>query len=129
MSTPPTIKGARAAGSRELKPWEYGSEQIIVKGRVFARDPKEAYSKTEWSRRGYSVLADVKPHCERRFAKRKTGTYPIYRDDQVAAKRKLNSKPAVVIDILAAVWVINCRTKRCRDLASVHHIARITPSS
>lgn len=74
-STPPTtITGALVVGYRELQPWQYGGEQIIVKGRVFVRAPKEAHSKTEWARRGFLVRADAKPHCERSFAKCQTGT-------------------------------------------------------
>jgi hypothetical protein len=56
-----------------------------------------------------------------RIADQKTVTYAVYREDQVEPKRKVSPTPAALIDILAAVWVINRRAKRCRDLASKHH--------
>lgn len=122
---PTTIKAARAAGYCKLQPWEYGGEQITVKGRVFARAPKEAYSITEWSRRGYRVRADAKPHCERshHFRGQGTVTYPVFRDDQVVAKRTRSPKPAVLIDTLAALWTLNQRAKRYRKSASAHYRA------
>jgi hypothetical protein len=118
-----TIKAAIQAGFRERKDWEYGGEEIIVKGRLLVRNPKEALSQTEWAKRGYRVRQDTQPHCYRavHFIGRRSVTYAVYRDDQVEPKRQVSSTPSKLIDILAAVWVINRRAKRCRDLASSHY--------
>jgi hypothetical protein len=121
-----TIKAAAEAGFCKRKDHEYGGEEITVKGRLLVRDPKEAYSTTEWSKRGYRLRKGAQPHCLRsaRIADRKKVTYAVYREDQVEPKRKVSPTPAALIDILAAVWVINRRAKRCRDLASNYHKRR-----
>ncbi len=83
-----TVKAAREAGFRERKIWEYGGEEIYIKGRLLVRNPKEAQSQTEWSRRGYHLRQDAEPHCQRsvHFAGRGSITYPVYREDQVEPK-------------------------------------------
>ena len=123
----PTIKAAVESGFRRRKAWEYGGEEIAVKRRQLVRDPKEAYSRTEWSKRGRRVRRDAEPHCYRTayIEGRKTITYPVYREDQVEPKRQISSTPPVLIDVLAALWTINRRAKRCRDLASTYYRSRM----
>jgi len=115
-----TIKAAKQAGYRTRKKWEYGGQEVTVKGRLLVRHPKAAVSKTEWSKRGYRVLDEAVPHSSRTFAFKSGAsyTYDVYRDDQLKPKRTLVVRPPVLINVLAAVWVINRRTKRCRDQAS-----------
>jgi hypothetical protein len=81
--------------------------------------PKEAVSKTEWSKRGYRVLRDAVPHAQRTAGifGRGSVSYPVYRADQVEPKRRMTAAPPAIIDVLAAVWVLNRRARRCRDLA------------
>jgi hypothetical protein len=118
-----TIKEALQTGFRQRKDWEYGGEEITVKGRLLVRNPKGALSQTEWSKRGYRVRNDAKPHSQRSFYSTERGhlTYDVYREDQVEPKRRVTPMPPKGIDILAAVWVINRRAKRCRELASSHY--------
>jgi RNase P/RNase MRP subunit p29 len=117
------IKAAMQVGFRERKGWEYGGEEITVKGRLLVRNPIEAVSKTEWSKRGYRVRQDAQPHCYRsiHFTGRGSVTYAVYRDDQVESKRRVSLMPPTLIDALSAVWAINRRAKRCHDLASSHY--------
>jgi hypothetical protein len=121
-----TIKAANEAGFRERKKWEYGGEEITVKGRLLVRNPREAISKSAWSKQGFCVPRDAEPHSDR-FAYFEGGGnrhYPVYREDQVAPKRQVSPTPPVQIDVLAAVWVINRRAKRCRDLAQAYYRRR-----
>jgi hypothetical protein len=41
LSTFTTIKEATHAGFRARKPWEYGGEEISLKGRTLARTPPQ----------------------------------------------------------------------------------------
>src|SRR6266404_1097013 len=76
-----TIKAAKQVGFRERKDWEYGGEEITVKGRLLVRNPKEALSQTEWSKRGYRVRRDAQPHSYRYgFTGQRRVTYDVYRD-------------------------------------------------
>ena len=128
LSSPPTtIKAVKEAGFRARKDWEYGGEEITVKGRLLVRNPKEALSQTEWSRRGFRVRKDAQPLCIRSASLQagKTVRYPVYREDQVEPKRQVSSPLPVQIDILAALWVANRRAKRCRDLSSKYYTRRM----
>ena len=118
-----TLKAAREAGFRERKDWEYGGEEITIKGRLLVRNPKEAHSQSQWSNLGFRVRKGAEPHCRRSVHLQVGGhvTYDVYREDQVEPKRKVSPKPPVRIDVLASVWVINRRAKRCRDQASAHY--------
>ena len=118
-----TIKRAMKAGYRERKAWEYGGEEITVKGRLLVRNPHEALSRTEWSKRGFNVRKVAQPHCNRSVYSTERGhiSYEVYRKDQVEPKRQVSYTPANLIDLLSAVWVINRRAKRSRDLASCHY--------
>jgi hypothetical protein len=114
-----TIKAAKEAGFRKPKDWEYGGARIKIKGRVLVHDPKQALSETQWSKRGYRTRRRVQPHAYRSVRISGAGrvVYEVYRDDQVEPKRRYSVVPPVEIDLLAAVWVINRRAKRCRDQA------------
>jgi hypothetical protein len=121
-----TIRAAKEAGFRQRKEWEYGGEEITVKGRLLVRDPEAALSRTEWSRQGFRVCRDAEPHAHR-FAYFERGGhrhYPVYREDQVIPKREVSRTEPVRIDVLAAVWVLNRRAKRCRDLAQAYYQRR-----
>lgn len=84
MSTFRTIKEARAAGFRDVRPYDYGGEQITVKGHRLVRNPQRAKSATEWGREGYVVAEGQKPHAERfTRAHKKAQWYDVYRSDQV----------------------------------------------
>ena len=120
-----TIKAAKQAGFHPPKPDEYGGERITVKGRLLVRNAKQSVSATEWRRRGYKVLPGQTPHATMSgrvgyngYGCGKPMDWAVYRDDQVAPIRKRESRSAVVIPILRALWTINRRAKRCRDLAS-----------
>lgn len=104
------------------KPREYGGLQILVKNRLLVRNPKEAVSATEWSRRGYRVRRGEQPHAwvSGRFGGRHQ-EWAVFRHDQVEPKCKVAQRPATRIDILAAVWVINRRAKRCGKLATTYY--------
>lgn len=81
-----TITQAAREGFKLRKNWEYGGEETVVKGRLLVRHPKEAYSKTEWSKRGFRLSAGAKPHCVRTVHMTKAGKsikYAVYREDQV----------------------------------------------
>ncbi len=119
-----TIKAAKQAGFHERKEWEYGGEEILVKNHRLVRNPEEAISETAWSKRGYRLKADAEPHCTRSVRSHSASTqliYPVYRDDQVEPKRQQNLMPAAIINILPALWVINRRAKRCREMAKSHY--------
>jgi hypothetical protein len=92
-----------------MKDWQYGGEQIEVKGHLLVRGAKEAVSRTEWGRRGYKVKEDIDPHSERTNAVGKYCewvTYEVYREDQVElnAVRNRTPIPPRSISTLAAVW-------------------------
>ena len=124
MRNYPTFAAARRAGYRVCKPWEYGGKQITVKGRVLVCGPDEAHSPTEWSRRGYRVRAGQQPHATRSGrVGGKRQVWDVYRKDQVRPKGKWTPRPPRQIPILAAIWVLNQRAKRCRDLARHHYDA------
>jgi hypothetical protein len=116
-----TLKAAREAGFCEREDYHYGGEEIIVKGHLLVRNAKAAVSRTEWSKRGFRVGRDAIPHARCSVYSMNLGhlIYDVYREDQVEPKRR--AAPPKQIDILAAVWVINRRAKRCRDLASTHY--------
>ncbi|MGE3408249.1 MAG: hypothetical protein AB7I37_15635 [Pirellulales bacterium] len=111
-----TKKAARQAGYHQIKSYEYGGHQIVVKGSVFVKEPKVAKSKTEWSRLGFRIRKGEQPHSFR--YSRTPGYYDVFRDDQIEPKREVNEIEPVEIKILAALWVINRRAKRMRDGAT-----------
>jgi hypothetical protein len=117
-----TIKQVTEAGYRERKEWEYDGKQITIKGRMLVCNPKEAISETAWSKLGFRVRYGVMPHCRRtvRIEGQGRRIYDVYREDQVEPKRQIVLVPPKAIDLLAALWAINRRAKRCRDGASRH---------
>lgn len=121
-----TCAAAKQAGFRELRPWEYGGTQITVKGKRLARNPETAKSESAWSREAFRVREGEQPHAvvRRQVAGRETKTYPVYRRDQVEPKRRFTPKAPVAIDVLAAVWTVNRRTKRLREAAKKHYRRR-----
>ena len=113
----PTIKSALAAGFREKRPQDYGGEEIVLKSHTLIRNAVEAESMTEWGQKGFRPIKGVEPHARVRIHQYRRGylEFDVYRNDQVEAKRQ--SSPATTIPVLAALWVVNRRAKRCRDLA------------
>lgn len=83
-----TLKAAYADGWDDLKPCEYGGEQIVLKGHTLVKNPKRARSKKEWGYKGYEVMPGEKPHA--RFS-----WWSVYREDQV---RRVNWQ---ALDILS----------------------------
>jgi len=80
-------------------------------------------SKSEWERRGYALIEGSLPEGERYGGGMGAGGswYPVYRPDQVRPKRKVTSKPPIEVPLLAALFTLNRRAKRCRDLASTYY--------
>lgn len=117
-----SIREARAVGFRNPREWEYDGELIAVNGQFLVRNAKVALSNSEWQQCGYRVKSGETPHCIRSVpCGRGAKSYPVYRDDQVSPKRPRLEKPSQIIDILAAVWGINRRAKRCRVLTRIHY--------
>lgn len=93
-----TIKAACEAGFRAIPQGYYGGEQIVVKGRLLAKDPIRAKSRTEWKALGYTVPDDAEPHGF--FYSQSHGRsfhYSVYREDQVvplSEESKRRSKAA-----------------------------------
>jgi hypothetical protein len=115
-----TLEAAKQAGFRPTKDWQYGGEQIELKGHRLAREPKEAISRPEWCRRGYRVKFDAEPHayCTNSVVGG-WATYPVFRDDQVDLKHECKAAPAPprLIPILKAVWGLSRRAIICHRQA------------
>lgn len=86
-----TLKAAYADGWKDLKPCEYGGEQIALKGHTLVKNPKRARSKKEWGYEGYEVKPDEKPHA--RFS-----WWGVYREDQV---RRVNWQSLDILSKMA----------------------------
>ncbi len=86
-----TMKAAYADGWKDLKPCEYGGEQIVLKGHTLVKNPKRARSKKEWGYKGYEVKPDEKPHA--RFS-----WWSVYREDQV---RRVNWQSLDILSKMA----------------------------
>jgi uncharacterized protein (TIGR02996 family) len=56
-----TLKSARADGFRAPRPWEYGGERTVVKGREMVRNPREARTGWDWVSSGYRVREGESP--------------------------------------------------------------------
>jgi hypothetical protein len=79
-----TIKAAKEAGFRELRPRDYGGEQVELKGHVLVRDPMEAYSATKWKRGGFVVRNNELSHAELHGrVGGKMSSWFVFRYDQV----------------------------------------------
>ena len=121
-----TIKAALAAGFRERRPQDYGGEEIVVKDHTLVRNAEEAVAMTVWRKRGFRPMKDVEPHARMKFYMYRRGGYlefDVFRRDQVEPRRRNKPIPPRPIPLAAAVWVINRRAKRARDLASrAYHI-------
>ena len=112
-----TIKAASDEGFREKCRQDYGGEEIVVKGHTLVRDAAVAVSMTAWGRKGFRPIKGVEPHTRIRIHRYRQGylEFDVYRQDQVEPKRQIS--PAKTIPVFAALWTINRRAKRCRDLA------------
>jgi hypothetical protein len=58
-----TLEEAHAAGYRERKDWEYGGEEITVKGELLVKGAKEAISETAWRKHGMRIKRGPQPHA------------------------------------------------------------------
>lgn len=79
----------------------------------------ELLSKTAWNERGFKVRRGQQPsdHRSGRVGG-KQRTWAVYAEKQVEPKRVVPEMPAVEIDVLDALWVVNRYAKRARDAAS-----------
>jgi hypothetical protein len=122
-----TIKAAKLAGFHQRRPDEYGGEEIVVKEHTLVRNAKLACSATVWGRRGYRIKKGVTPHANLTgylSARQGLIRFDVFREDQVEPRQKTDRKPPLIISLPAALWVINRRAKRCRDMATKHFDAR-----
>jgi hypothetical protein len=122
-----TLKAAYADGWHGERPEEYGGERVRLRGHTLVRNAEVAVSASEWGRRGYRVLPDQEPHgwLSGQVGNGRTSiTWPVYRKDQVVAKRKVTARPPQVVDVLAAVWTVNRAAKRRRDAAQACYQGR-----
>jgi hypothetical protein len=123
-----TIKAAESAGFHRMKNYEYGGEQITVKGVFLGRHTHFAESATAWRRSGFKVISGSKPHALRSFrvgggSRLKSVTYAVYRHDQTFAIKRRNppreavAHPVTPQNVLAAMFSVNRSAKRYRDAA------------
>ncbi len=123
-----TIKAAEAAGFHRMADYEYGGEQIIVKGVLLGKNTQFAESETAWRRSGRKVMSGSKPHAIRTCrvgggSGAKSVTYAVYRHDQThSVQRRSQPREAVAYpltfqNVLAAVFAVNRSAKRYRDAA------------
>lgn len=137
-----TIKAAEAAGFHRMSYYEYGGEQITVKGVLLGRHTEFAQSVTAWRRCGCKVISGSKPHAIRTCrvgggARKKSVTYAVYRRDQTLSVQKRNpprktvAYPLTSQNVLAAIFSANRSAKRFRDAAQscyqlgAHSVARM----
>jgi len=123
-----TLKAARAAGFRKPQDWQYGGEEILIKGHLLVRNTEEAISRSAWRAKGFSVLKDAVPHAQvsghvagGEMGATYSKTWDVFRSDQVKPFTKPTPKPPKEVPILAAVWAINRAAKRYRDVASTYY--------
>lgn len=137
-----TIKSAEAAGFHRMKNYEYGGEQITVKGVLLGRHTQFAQSETAWRFWGRKVISGSKPHPVRTCrvgggSGVKSVTYAVYRHDQTFAMKRRNppreavAHPLTPENVLAAMFSVYRSAKRYRDAAQscyqsdVHGFARM----
>ena len=113
-----SIKAAKAAEFRERKDYEYGGEEITVKGKRLVKNPKEAISKTEWRKRGRAVKTGETPHAERYINSHGHAQYyNVFREDQTRKLRRTQDTEPILVDELAALFTLNRSAKRWRNTA------------
>lgn len=119
QDSPKSLKSAYDQGWVELRSVHYGGSSINLKGHTLGWLPKVALSRPEWKRRGYEVKPDEKqtPHT---YVIGLTNVWPVFREDQVRKTISRQNQSPKSIDLLAAVWGINRRAKRCRDLSQLY---------
>jgi hypothetical protein len=71
-------------------------------------------TKTSWSQAGRSLVPNAKPAA---LHHGKYDTYFLYAESQSRPKRVVTEKPAVPIDLLAAIFTVTRSAKRYRDSA------------
>ncbi len=128
-----TIKAAEAAGFHRLNDYEYGGEQITVKGVPLGRHTQFASSATAWRGCGRKVISGSVPHAIRTCrvgggSGKKSVTYAVYRLDQtVLVQKRTQPRPLVAYpltpeNVLAAIFSINRSAKRFRDAAQSSYL-------
>jgi hypothetical protein len=81
-----TIKAAKQAGFRDVRPNDYAGELIVIKDHPLIRDPKQAQSATAWKKDGFAPIDPNTYYALRYHQLGSMGpgvSYPVYADDQV----------------------------------------------
>jgi hypothetical protein len=117
-----TIKAAQLAGYKERRHYEYGGEEIVVKGKTLVRGAHVAQPSRSWRYAGRVVREDAQPHSYRGAANSTCYgdgifyEYPIFREDQTV---ELGSPEAAINELRRVL-----RCKGYRRARSAHSAVR-----
>jgi hypothetical protein len=120
-----TFKEARECGFRPIRADQYGGDQIVIKGKTYARNAQVAKSKSAWSREGLRVRTGELPHAIVRAPR--VGEFEVFRGDQVEAKKSppmARAESATPENVARACWTVNRSAKRFRDAAQSTYRSR-----